>query len=901
MKETIEIIVKSIKKHRGLEMDKSLNNPAIGRCHVFYQNENKILWLTNKENIIGKNSCDIIGNVIQRNIGKPTTLMTDGQSIYKNTKVGEILILNHEGTHTVNTPKGEFSIKLFNRASFVPVNKKDEYAKDVLIKIAGDSKTHSFQNLFKVFSLQLEIEQEQEKLKDLTKHEAEQLIQRIDNKKAEIKKYLEKAQSFIRKHAELRYQPILDPIQESIKRSKIFDGPLIINGGPGTGKTTSLIQRIKFLISPSIEDYIFLNQNQKEVLFDQKTSWIFFSPNELLALYLRNNMKMEDLSADSERVKVWSSHKNELVKAYKLVDTTAKGPFLIYNKSQGKSLFVNKPKKIHNIISGLNKFYLDFQKEKFNKILEIDVLSFKWKDIGLSIQKYINNKKNIKNIEELIRLFLNLNKTYKTESDIITEEYFSLIKKVAGRIQVMITKDVKRVTEISEILNNWKNSNQDMDDEGDIEIELEDFDEKEEKAFFEFDIVLFNKLKSLCRKQALKKYDKKTKFNKVDLELIKIIPEVKEQIEYDDIGQIAFYKKYFERITKGITANVLREIPMIYKKYRRSQLTNKNINWNVLILNELIKKDNNKRIHSDEQALLLYFINEICLNLSKVSLELFNSLNHTYLFSYKNNCKPVIGIDEATDFSIIDLLAIYSLRHPLLSSLTLSGDIMQRMTDNGLSNWEDFSCFISNTETKNLNISYRQSPTLLAMAQYIYEKSTGKKANYKSFLEKDETEPKPLMFVSTNEDEKLNWIAERIIEIYKAYGSKNIPSIAIFLPNENLLESFSSKLGNLDTLSDVGILVKPSRRGEVLGDKNTVRVISIDKIKGLEFEAVFFYDFDKLQNENISNELLLKYLYVGLSRATFYLGIIVSEDLNRGLSFLTKFFKKNKTWHNLNQ
>jgi hypothetical protein len=108
-----------------------------------------------------------------------------------------------------------------------------------------------------------------------------------------MKSYLDKAQSFIRKYAELRYQPILDPVQEEIKRSKIFEGSLIINGGPGTGKTTSLIQRIKFLISPSIEEYKQLNKKQKDILFNQKTSWIFYSPNELLALFLRNSMKME--------------------------------------------------------------------------------------------------------------------------------------------------------------------------------------------------------------------------------------------------------------------------------------------------------------------------------------------------------------------------------------------------------------------------------------------------------------------------------------------------------------------------------------------------------------------------------------------------------------------------------
>ncbi len=311
-----------------------------------------------------------------------------------------------------------------------------------------------------------------------------------------------------------------------------------------------------------------------------------------------------------------------------------------------------------------------------------------------------------------------------------------------------------------------------------------------------------------------------------------------------------------------------------------------------------MKKDKNSRIHSDEQALLLHFTNGVCFSLSKGFQRQFNSLNHPYLNAFKSNCKPVIGIDEATDFSIIDLLAINSFRHPQLSSVTLSGDIMQRMTNDGLSSWEDFSSVVAGTERKDLEVSYRQSPTLLSLAQSIYEKSTSNKANYKSYIEKDEAEPKPLILVSDDEDEKLTWMAERIIEIYKAYGD-SIPSIAIFLPNESQLESFANKLGNLDTLSDVGILVKACRNGEVLGDKNTVRIFSIDKIKGLEFEAVFFHNLDELQHQNLSNDLLLKYLYVGLSRATFYLGLTVKEELNSDLNFiLDSFDKTGKTWRN---
>lgn len=902
MKEKIEDIAKSIKRHRDLEISVGATNNAVGRSMTLYHEEEQQFWLINKQATVVQFQRDLNGNIIpETGFTETTTYKGDGFPVPRDSKLGGLLIQFHDGKHKYQTPQGEITIEIFNRASYTPSIYDGEYATDILIKLAGDSKTHSFQNISKILSLQIEIDKEKEKLEHATDQEAQQLIQRIADKEAEMKTYLDKAQGFIRKYAELRYQPILDPIQESIKRSKIFDGSLIINGGPGTGKTTSLIQRIKFLISPSIEEYKTLSQGQKDILFNQKTSWIFYSPNELLALFLRNSMKMEELTADTERVKVWGSHKNELVKAYKLVDTATKRPFLIYNKSQGKSLFVNKPKNIQEIVSGLNKFYLDFQKDKLNKVSEIDVSQFKWKNTGLSIQKYLNDKKNVKNIDDLIRLFLNLNETYKAESDKIAEEYSSLIKQVAGRIQVIITKDSARATALAEILNQWKNSNQDTeedDDDDDTEIELEDFEEKEEQTAFDFERELFTKLKSLCRKQALKNFDKNTKFSKRDRELLKLIPEVEQQNEYDQIGQTAFFKKFFERIIKGVLANVLREIPMTYKKHRREQLASKNKNWDLQILDELVKKDKNSRIHSDEQALLLLFTNSVCFSLSKGFQRQFNSLNHPYLNAFKTNCKPVIGIDEATDFSIIDLLAINSFRHPQLSSVTLSGDIMQRMTNDGLTSWEDFSNVVAGTERKDLEVSYRQSPTLLSLAQSIYEKSTGNKANYKSYIEKDAAEPKPLILVSDDEDEKLNWIADRIIEIYKAYGD-SIPSIAIFLPNENQLEAFANKLGNLDTLSDVGILVKACRNGEVLGDKNTVRIFSIDKIKGLEFEAVFFHNLDELQNQSLSTDLLLKYLYVGLSRATFYLGLTVAEALNSDLNFiLENFDRTGKTWRN---
>jgi len=47
----------------------------------------------------------------------------------------------------------------------------------------------------------------------------------------------------------------------------------------------------------------------------------------------------------------------------------------------------------------------------------------------------------------------------------------------------------------------------------------------------------------------------------------------------------------------------------------------------------------------------------------------------------------------------------------------------------------------------------------------------------------------------------------------------------------------------------------------------------------------------------MSPDLLLKYIYVGLSRATFYLGLTISENLNDNLLFILESFDTTgKTW-----
>ncbi|MBK6877307.1 MAG: AAA family ATPase [Ignavibacteria bacterium] len=108
-------------------------------------------------------------------------------------------------------------------------------------------------------------------------------------------------------------------MQESIKRGKVLEGQMVISGGPGTGKTTILIQRINFLISDTVKEYrVDLSPKDINELRNRDRSWIFFSPSELLKEYLMNLLAKEMLSPDDDRVTVWKQKKGNLFREMSL-------------------------------------------------------------------------------------------------------------------------------------------------------------------------------------------------------------------------------------------------------------------------------------------------------------------------------------------------------------------------------------------------------------------------------------------------------------------------------------------------------------------------------------------------------------------------------------------------------
>ena len=110
--------------------------------------------------------------------------------------------------------------------------------------------------------------------------------------------------------------------------------------------------------------------------------------------------------------------------------------------------------------------------------------------------------------------------------------------------------------------------------------------------------------------------------------------------------------------------------------------------------------------------------------------------------------------------------------------------------------------------------------------------------------------------------------------------------------NKNDIRPFVEALRDSDFVYDAGIEIVDGSDGNVLASSNQIRVYPINVVKGMEFDVVFFHNID---NVTADNDLIKRYIYVGISRAAFFLGVTFSKE--EGNDDIIKYFdKKTVNW-----
>lgn len=689
------------------------------------------------------------------------------------------------------------------------------------------------------------------------------------------------AASFIRKQASLRLNPNLSGEQLDIKFSHVLDGTtVVINGGPGTGKTTTLIQRLKLLISSSdLLDYrenhpeCTLTDEQIRIASDPERNWIFFSPTELLRQFMRDNMNYEGLTDTNRKTVVWPDYLRRTLVRDKYQFAGDDYPFDFAKSSMNES-----PIYTSNHVALINRFireYITEMKKKLQVVAEIDTSRFKWHQVGKRITEVCKDaNKRISATASLVRLMLDLDAIHEmpTPSGILSakdvvDSYKAQMQRISTSYMAEWRKDEKFYADLVEMAKNWKNNNLTEEEEE----EVGEMDEDEILAGAENK--LLSTLKTMMKRLALHTIDTKITLTGRAKQLYDKVESRIIVADYVNLAEYAYFMQFFYPIIHNYEGYLFNKITTIYKNFRREALKTGMAGWNKKLLKQIVEEGKNRPLCQQEQALLIGFINNLILSIRSVSVRRFEVLKHKFAVAYKDVCRPVIGIDEATDYTLVDYYAINSLRHYKVSSFTLTGDMMQGLRIDGVTDWRDLQRpnMFSNIEVKDLTVSYRQSPKLMRLADAIYEHEQGKPSPYKCKLEQDESCPNPLLLESDDEEEKAEWIAKRVLEVKQKYGF--VPSIAVFVADKQDAAELEVLLKDDGRLENNGIDVKDCSSGDNLSAQDMLRIFPLDKVKGMEFEVVFFHNIDRVK----ASKLISRYLYVGLSRATFFMGVTATS------------------------
>lgn len=924
---TLQDVLESIDSHCTVENKEGYRNLSIGRGEIIMDGykDPKVMWFLNSEQTYSHKT----GNkeFYKGKLNKETV-------ISKNRQFARIILQNFKGRHScmfMNEKVNTFEIK--NSAHYTNNGRvvsnvyvgisemKDwnyystlrsalsslvEAEKDIETKRIAEAKVA--QELEELKRKQVEqarvlAEQERIRLEEETRKKEEEkrrLAEEIAKAQSErdlILKKTSEATASIRQQVSLKRNPVLDESQDRAKFSNIYNGVAeVINGGPGTGKTTTMIQRLKFLIDKDdIEDYIennddcHLSKSQLEVIASSADKWIYFSPTDLLKRYLQDNMSYEGLPKAIQRTNVWKDFlKNAVRDEYHLAGQDCSFEFAKRRLEDAK---IFKGDHIA-IIENFSDYYIQQIKEKFIKISKIDTSKFEWKILGSIITRECAKIESITNMKGLVSFLVRLEgidqniaiggKTIKSGSE-ITSSYNADIKNLSDKCVALLKRDDHKYNEVIEYIKTLaKQPSSDLDDVDDID--------DVEQDYGDLSLSLFNKINSLLKKLCLKLHDSSVKLTVAQKVLCELIRDYIYEEDLTKLADSAYFVKHIQPTLKGFNHYALSRIPQYYKAYRKGMPDHHKEQWDAAILTEIVDQGKNKPLLCQEQSLLVGFINNIVKTLHAVSKDKFNKSTHKYVDAYTNLCSPVVGIDEATDYSLIEFYGIKSFGHYEVCSYTLSGDVMQLMKDDGIRDWNvlNHPLLFENLDIHNLNISYRQSAELLALADKIYQIERGVPSPYECFF-KDSDTPVPLWFEDDDIDNKAEWISERVIEITKIYNC--VPTIAIFAKDKKRAEELKESLDECDNLVKAGIQVKVCSDNTLEGEK-TLRIFPIDQVKGLEFEAVFFYDIDEIEETSLIN----RYLYVGISRASICLAVTSNGKSDKITDMLRQYFKTGSTW-----
>jgi hypothetical protein len=667
----------------------------------------------------------------------------------------------------------------------------------------------------------------------------------------------------------LRDQPILDRYQGEVFRMPL-DRRLLLLGPPGTGKTTTLIRRLAQ--KRTLES---LSEHELEALLrigigtdaSVDHTWAMFSPTELLKLYLRDAFNREGVPAH-DNLRTWDKQRLDLARnTLGILRSASSGRF-----QMSDTLVVLADPSSAGGIRLFESFAADFEREVFVRLGDAyeALLSSSEPELSRRVSEIVGRQAvgDSLTIDHLVRI-LDRSSELQPALKRLDEEVSDEVRRIGNRV---LREHSGLLAEIVEHLSALLGEDRDEDDEDDAEEQLTapgsrlNSDESRRQLAAEIFVAA---LRQKARAITLGRTRLTGRAGRV---LALVGDRLPPATAMSALGAKIVTRAY-ARVFVQAPRQFVMGVPAAYARFRARAFRD-GLHFNP-DAGDAIRQT---AISVDEvDALVLAMLRNArrLMEAGRWNPEI--ATGREWLENIRSEHLTQVFVDEATDFSAVQLACTMELAHPRLRSWFACGDFDQRITENGIRNRSDVEwleqSFGTSIDISEVRIGYRQSRRLAELTAALVGQSLPV-----DFPDWDNTSDVWPLLVEHHSGERLaQWLANRIVEIEAALGQ--LPSVAIFVEAENEIDPLVELLQPLLARHNLPVLA--CRDGRVVGDQQEVRVFDIRHVKGLEFEAVFFVGIDRLA-ERVPN-LFDRLIYVGATRAATYLGLTCEKALPSAL------------------
>ena len=671
----------------------------------------------------------------------------------------------------------------------------------------------------------------------------------------------------------LRDQPILDRIQDEIFRLPI-NQQLLLLGPPGTGKTTTLIRRLGQKL-----DIDHLSNSEKSLIESQSehaSSWLMFTPTTLLKHYLKEAFAREGVPASDQRVVTWDDYRRELGRNALGVLRTTTGSGIYTLKDSLENLQISTQS---DAISWYEEFD-SYQGEEFLQNLSAAAENIKKsgvksaRDFSQKVLSIISNAKDVFSVLE--QLLSERNRVQQILENLSKEAD----QKVKGMANLQLNRDKTFPDQLAAFINEHHAVVEDEDEDLDEAVDEEDNENISGTVDARAALKKYMQvLRSHARSTASNKRIKAGSLNG------KIIDWLGER-NFDEenrltLGSNLIDQSHLRKFSNPIST-YLNQIPHRYRAFRKAMAQDKR--WYIE------KTFKPSELHPLELDIILLTFLRVARNLYAKKSVQRNLENNSWeaLSIIVERFKNQILVDEAADFSPIQLACMAALANPKINSFIACGDFNQRLTTWGARTVEQMAWVAPSIKVEQINVTYRQSRQLNELANKLMQISGeyDKAAELPKNINSEGVAPALLEGADTL-DKVTDWLAARIVDIETSL--KKFPSVAIFVNSEDEVLPLTENLR--PKLEEHNLRVVACQQGQSVGQDNDVRVFDIQHIKGLEFEAAFYVGIDELAEYH--PELFDKYLYVGVTRAATYLGVTCQDMFPEKLKEIADLFEND--------